>query len=228
MKIDCISDLHGFQPELSGGDLLIIAGDLTAGDKTIQYENFFSWLRQQDYKKKIFISGNHDNQSMSQFDWYDAVYLHNTGTEFEGLKIWGSPDSLWFKGINKHCTAFTGDEAYLESKYNEIPHNVDILITHTPPFGVLDLIRDRSCKCGYYCKMPVGSKSLLARLESDIKPKLHVFGHIHENGGKTMTYKRPGCGDENNTICVNASIMNQDYEPLNKPIRIEYQNYTKP
>ena len=50
--------------------------------------------------------------------------------------------------------------------------------------------------------------------------RLHVFGHIHECGGQQMIYKREGYGDENNTICVNASLVNERYQPVNKPVRI--------
>jgi len=59
--IDCISDCHGHYPELEGGDLLIVAGDFTARDEPVEYLKFNQWLREQNYKKKILIAGNHDN-----------------------------------------------------------------------------------------------------------------------------------------------------------------------
>jgi 3',5'-cyclic AMP phosphodiesterase CpdA len=62
MKIDCISDLHGFQPKLEGGDLLIVAGDLTARDTVEEYITFNSWLSDQNYDRKIIIAGNHDGK----------------------------------------------------------------------------------------------------------------------------------------------------------------------
>ncbi len=218
MIIDCISDLHGLKPILQGGDLLIIAGDLTSCDKHHQYESFFEWLAKQDYKKKVFISGNHDNQSMSQFDWLGADYLLDSGTEFNGLKIWGSPWSLWFHGVNPKCKAFMATEQILSDRYALIPDDVDILITHTPPYSILDDVEDykfhQTGVVNYY-----GSTSLYDRL-CNIRPSLHVFGHIHEQGGRQLTFKRPGHGDENNTICVNASIMGPTYKPDNEPVRI--------
>ena len=94
MIIDCISDLHGYQPKLDGGDLLIVAGDLTARDLESQYRQFIYWLDQQDYKKKIIIAGNHDgelqqNPGLFKFTVFD--YLCDSQSVFQDLKIWGSP-----------------------------------------------------------------------------------------------------------------------------------------
>jgi len=230
MLIDCISDLHGEYPLLPGGDLLIVAGDLTGNDKIRQYTDFFLWLENQDYERKILIGGNHDNCLTDGYtlglylnETESIDYLCDSGTEYEGLKIWGSPWSLLFEGINPHCTAFTGNEELLKEKYAMIPDDVDILITHSPPFGIFDSVKDICCQCGYDCVNPVGSKSLLEELLNRIKPKLHVFGHIHEHGGKQLIFKREGYGDENETICVNASIIDEDYIKRDEPcyIRVE-------
>ena len=77
MFIDCISDLHGYHPELKGGDILLIAGDLTASDKAYQHDAFMEWLIEQDYRYKIYIAGNHDNYLKCQ-GWhvhYIFMYL---------------------------------------------------------------------------------------------------------------------------------------------------------
>lgn len=232
MIIDCISDLHGERPQLKGGDVLIIAGDCTSNDKVPTWTDFLCWLNVQDYKYKIIVAGNHDNfctqwanSNDSIYDIIedknDFIYLCDVGVEIEGLKIWGSPWTLWFHGINPHCKAFIGDEKFLKFKYDFIPSDTDILITHSPPYGILDEIKpsifDQS-KADLHC----GSKSLRNQvLDSSKLPKLkaHIFGHIHEGYGQ-MIIKRPGFGDENNITCVNASIMNANYEPVNNPIRI--------
>ena len=110
MDITCISDLHGFFPVLEGGDLLLIAGDLTARDEPHEIEEFKEWLRKQSYSKKVLIGGNHDNFFFNlenpavYFD--EAIYLCDSGTEFEGLKIWGSPWTKNFFGLNPRCKAF--------------------------------------------------------------------------------------------------------------------------
>lgn len=234
MIIDCIGCLHGARPNLEGGDLLIVTGDLTAHDNEIEYLRFFEWLTQQEYKKIIFIGGNHDNWLKNNRNTYDKgkiEYLYDSGAAFcyyepleknesksikrKDFKIWGSPWTASFKGINPKCTAFT--EPYgndtddrLNDHWKKIPRDIDILITHGPPYGILD-----TTNRGEH----VGSGTLLARV-LDIKPKLHVFSHIHECGGQEFILKREGYGDENNTRFVNCSIMSDNYSPDNEPIRV--------
>ncbi len=229
MIIDCISDLHGFYPELEGGDLLIVAGNLTATDKIFQYVDFFSWLKKQNYRKKILIAGNHDNflqngfpksqkeaddlkevkeflESIEEENNPDFEYLCDSGIEFERLKIWGSPWTKTFPGMNPKCKAFTKDtEEELAIKFSLIPEDIDILITHSPPYGFLDKTKRQEL---------VGSKSLLLKI-LEVKASLHVFGHIHEKGGKDMWLPL-----NNGIIFVNASHVNERYEPVNKPFRI--------
>lgn len=209
MIIDCISDLHGYFPQLEGGDLLIVAGDLTARDTQEEHLRYLKWLNVQQYEKVIFIAGNHDNYYVDDECYCEGhiKYVCNSVTEFRGLKIWGSPHSLWFDGVNPACTAFMGSEEELAAKYALIPDDIDILISHTPMWGMLDQNRD-----GYLC----GSRSLRDAVDR-VMPKLLVCGHIHEQGGNELMYKHPGP----NTWCVNASYVNEHYEPVNKPIRIE-------
>jgi Icc-related predicted phosphoesterase len=212
MIIDVISDLHGFKPELKGGDLLIVAGDLTACDKQSQYLDFREWLGAQNYKKKIFICGNHDmciengNFYFSN-GWFGAEYLCDSGTEFEGRKIWGSPRTPLFDGVNIRCTAFMSTEEVLNEKFSLIPDDIDILITHGPMLGVLDINKQQQ-----HC----GSKSLKKHINR-VKPALHIFGHIHEQGGNETVYKCEGV----NTWCVNCSYVDGDYKPVNTAIRLE-------
>lgn len=207
MIIDCISDLHGFYPRLEGGDLLIVGGDWTKSDGMDELEDFEKyWLKVQNYKKIILIAGNHDNIAY-QCGWVSRgkiEYLCDSGTEFEGLKIWGSPWTLAFNGMNPHCKAFTVDkEEQLEEKWKNIPQDTDILVTHCPPWGVMDTAKVFSC----------GSMHLFLLLKYSIRPRLHVFGHIHEGYGQEDRFT--------NCISVNASHVNEKYQPVNKPIRIE-------
>lgn len=215
MKIDCISDLHGFYPELQGGDLLIIAGDLTKRDEKKEYVEFFHWLDAQDYEEIVLIAGNHDNIIQKESEVFKELssvgvkYLQDSGTEFEGLKIWGSPWTLTFPGMNPHCKAFTVDyDKELMDKWDLISEDTDVLITHMPPYGIQDWIGTGKAK--RYC----GSLSLRDRISNNSfkNLKLIIFGHIHEHGG-TVIHRQ--------IITVNASIMNEFYEPVNKPVRIE-------
>jgi Icc-related predicted phosphoesterase len=210
MIVDCISDLHGYYPELEGGDLLIVAGDLTAGDEFTHYWDFICWLYEQNYKSKIVVAGNHDNFfCKNDLDFKSFIYLCDSGTEFEGFKIWGSPWTKTFEGMNPHYKAFTVDtEDELAEKWALIPNDIDILITHSPPHGIWDRTADGQ---------NAGSTSLHAVGSMRVRPIVSVFGHIHEAYGYTpikhlfngITYH-----------FVNASHVNECYQPVNKPIRV--------
>lgn len=212
MIIDCVSDLHGHLPELEGGDLLIVAGDLTASDQHTQYLDFFEWLVNQKYTKKVIIGGNHDTflsdmhtlaveEELGIQEDCDYEYLCDSGTEFEGLKIWGSPWTCWFYGVNPRCTAFMRSEGELEGKWAKIPDDTDILVTHSPPFAILD--QDRM-------GVNLGDMFLKERIDQ-MSIKLHVFGHIHAGHGRAKV---------NDTVFVNAAITNDKYKPVNEPMRV--------
>ncbi len=191
---------------------MIVAGDLTARDTHIEYQKFFDWFKNQSYKKKIFIAGNHDNKLTDFYccaqELIDFEYLCDSGTEFEGLKIWGSPWTTRFPGINPLCCAFTvNTDQELSEKWDLIPKDTDILITHSPSFGNYDYVNNRNSSI----VQSVGSLSLWIK-SLEILPKLHVFGHIHEAYGNCTHY--------NGIRLVNCSHVNERYQPVNKPIRI--------
>ncbi len=211
MIIDCISDLHGNFPELEGGDLLILGGDYTSNDRSDQYIEFGLWLDKQRYKKKVLIAGNHDVMVENTPKILDCPiwdYLCDSGTEFEGLKIWGSPWTKTFRGMNPRCKAFTMEtDEELGEKWELIPPETDVLITHSPMHGCLDQLQD-----GTMC----GSSTLQDRI-AKLKPKLHVCGHIHE--GYEEYHSQEGLSFYP-TIFVNASYVNEYYEPVNRIVRI--------
>src|SRR5579872_766937 len=210
MIIDCVADLHGHYPQLEGGDLLIIAGDLTARDTIYEHADFLGWMNTQPYKKKIFIAGNHDNNVDKDFHWDESIsYLCDSGIEFEGLKIWGSPWTKTFPGMNPDCKAFTCEtEDELLDKFENIPKGTDILITHSPPYGILD-------KADHY--ISVGSQGLFNFLKYVERPRLHIFGHVHESYGREDYFPTY---ENKMMISVNASHVNERYQPVNKPIRV--------
>ncbi len=216
MIIDCVSDLHGFQPPLTGGDLLIVAGDLTGRDMPHEYASFFEWLSRQTYKKKILIAGNHDGafekrvpremaRDLSGMGADEFEYLCDSGCEFEGFKIWGSPWTPTF--YDWHFMKNRGDD--IKAMWDLIPDDTEILITHGPPMGIQDEVRFSSrANNGKFA----GCEELRNTIDHRLKKlKLHVFGHIHESPGKVVV---------NGIIHVNATIMDADYNPVNKPIRI--------
>lgn len=228
MIIDCISDMHGSFPEVQGGDLLILAGDHLINHSVQATINFRNWLEKVAplYRKVVLIGGNHDKWLEESDDffktWWDGeefnvVYLRDSETEIlttapgldmKFLKIYGSPWTKWFEGINPLCAHFTKKtEEELKEKWDLIPEDVDILITHSPPYGILDVTRPTS-------KRGLGSQGSVWLMPFKFpKLKLHVFGHIHESYGVSEPE-----GDA--PIFVNAAHMNRDYEPLNPPIRI--------
>jgi|SRR6188508_148088 len=238
MIIDCISDLHGFYPKLEGGDLLIVAGDLTATDNEDEYYKFNSWICELDYNKKIVIAGNHDN--LLQQNWFEYLegppafeYLCDSGTEFsyhvEGfpeedeaflpsgkrtLKIWGSPWTKTFPGMNPKCKAFTVDtEEELAEKWELIPEDTDILITHSPSWGLHDAnIKHERC----------GSKSLTHWIANHVDAlKLFVCGHIHEAYGiYDVRSIQDSLNSPRSTVHINCSHVNERYEPFNKLLRV--------
>lgn len=226
MIIDCVSDLHGEFPKLQGGDLLVIAGDLTSTHTEPEFLDCFDWISEQNYRKKILIAGNHDGR-MEEEDYRGPIgcmkeaftYLCDSGTEFEGMKIWGSPWTKMWAGINPKCAGFTvSSEEELAEKWAMIPSDTDILITHSPPYGFGDQVERRETDPTWKIhkwRVGLGSKSLsdlYMKKPNDKWPKLWVFGHIHSGYGRIDL---PG------RILVNAAHMSEDYFPVNPPIRVE-------
>ena len=99
------------------------------------------------------------------------------------------------------------DSEQIRSIWNQIPLDTDILITHGPPYGILDSTTRNE---------HVGCKVLYERLQL-VKPKLHVFGHIHEAYGKQQ-----GDGQQLSTIFVNAATCDLRYHPVQLPIVIDF------
>ena len=196
-------------PKLPSGDLLIIAGDITARDTDEQWQDFFFWLSNQDYEKKILIAGNHDNYCKNHLmESTDFEYLCDSATEYRGLKIYGSPHTKWFHGVNPSCKAFMSTSDTLSEKFNLIPQDIDILITHTPPLYILDLVEHKD-NCG--------SSELTYAMPDSVS--LHIFGHIHGFGGKWLI------GDTR--LYVNACVVNERYEHTIDYVQIEYDEKKK-
>ena len=205
MQFCCLSDLHGNLPTLPECDVVLIAGDIcTHGPRKFQLHWMDTQLRQwlESLHKPVFAcAGNHDwpmYENLSQIKGMRLpwTYLQDESVVYEGFKIYGSPHSKIF-----YDWAFNLTEAKLMGKWNLIPDDTNILITHSPPKYYGDKNPD-----GEFC----GSESLAWRIGQLSELRLAVFGHIHHAMGE---YKS---GD---TILVNASLTNERYEPVN-PIRV--------
>jgi len=206
MKITCISDLHGLKPDLKGGDLLIVAGDLTARDTPDQHEEFLGWLELQPYKHKVIVAGNHDGYISSHYKDYKGIcssmnfrYLQDSSCVVHGYKIYGMPWTKPFKDW-----PFMAPEKLMREKVAKIPYDVDILVTHGPQLGILDI-------SGGEC---LGCPVLRDRIPELDNLKLHVFGHIHSGYGQGKHVYSQNSG----LISVNCSLMTNDYQPGNEPV----------
>jgi Icc-related predicted phosphoesterase len=209
MKIVCISDTHNCNERINvpDGDILIHSGDATTVGNVKQIVEFNDWFANLPHKHKIFIAGNHDwlfetDNRFARTLLDDSItYLQDSSVEIEGLKIYGSPWQPrffdWAFNLNRG--------AELAEKWKLIPEATDILITHGPPHGILDEVERQ------YWTENTGCEELRKRVEI-VKPKLHVFGHIHCGYGEK---------EEFGVKFVNASTCDEDYQPTQMPIVVE-------
>jgi Icc-related predicted phosphoesterase len=206
MKIVLISDTHNQHDKLviPAGDMVIHAGDVTSNGSYLEVASFLRWFSELPIKYKIFIAGNHDylferHPAFSKSEYLSGIiYLENELVEIEGLKIFGSPYIPQYKDW-----AFmkkSGDE--IREVWNLIPNNLDILVTHGPPYMILDQI-----EYGFH----TGCRDLLTRIKV-VRPKVHVFGHVHEGYGAK---------EEFGIRFFNASVLSHNYRLVNGPISIE-------
>jgi Icc-related predicted phosphoesterase len=164
---------------------------------------WFSGLNQ--YKYKICIAGNHDwlfetNGIIAREKVPEnVIYLEDQEVIIEGIKFYGTPVSLPF-----HNWAFNRPEEKLKQHWEAIPDDVDVLITHQPPVGIMDW--------SVYDNKPTGSPSLYYEVLERIKPKIHCFGHIHSGHGVKVI---------EDTTFINASNLDEDYMCVYDPILVE-------
>jgi len=228
MRITLISDTHTKHEELlwdasdlPGGDLLIHAGDImNSGYNSNDITNFCSWFDTlEQYDHKVFIAGNHDRkfedkpeQALEIVNSYKNItYLQDdwvkVGIDEEMAKIYGSP---WQPEFYNWAFNLPKGGPGLMSKWEAIPTNTDILITHGPPQDHLDM-------SGPPYNEPHLGCALLREKVDEQPPKIHVFGHIHGGYG----YKF-----HNGTHFFNASILNERYEYVNKPVTFDWNPKT--
>lgn len=203
MKIIAISDTHNKHKSIiiPDGDVIVHAGDISSMGHKHEIINFFKWFSKLPHNHKILIAGNHDfyfqypESIIKEILPQNIIYLYDEEIVIDGVKFWGSPYTPVFGNW-----AFMKSEKELEEHWKKIPEDVDVLITHGPPQGILDY--------------EMGDKELMSKLTTiSCHPKIHIFGHIHE-----------GYGIETKGVTkfVNASILDEKYEIINKPIVIEF------
>lgn len=204
MKVVCTSDTHGLHRDLNvpDGDVLVIAGDISMFGELKVLQDVNDWAKSLPHKYKILTAGNHDitfetkpetaKKLMSEF-----IYLENSGIEIDGKTFWGSPIT---STIQSWAFVYI-KESERYPIWNKMPSDLDMLITHTPPSGILDkTISDENA----------GDRLLNSYIVKN-KPKHHIFGHIHESYG----FKRGKF-----TNFYNVSAVNEVYLLQNPPVII--------
>lgn len=177
MRLVAMADTHGEHArlEVPDGDVLIHAGDLTQRGTRPQLDEVATWLRSLPHRHKLVVAGNHDfwlqrNRAEAHALFHGLTYLEDEEVVIEGRRFYGSPWQPWF-----HDWAFNARRGKeIDVHWQKIPAGVDVLITHGPPMGFGDLVFDGE---------RVGCADLLRHL-ARVKPKLHFFGHIHEDRGQ--------------------------------------------
>jgi len=209
--------------DIPEGDVLLHAGDvMNSGYDASDIFYFLDWFGALPHKHKIFIAGNHDrlfeNDPKAVKDIIDKkngvlksskkkkiTYLEDSEIVIDGVKFYGSPYQPefcnWAFNVNR------GPD--IKRVWDKIPLDTDVLITHGPPYGILDWTE--------YDRLNVGCEMLMPKI-LEVKPKIHLFGHIHEAYGVKVV---------DDTTFVNASICTLRYRPINKPIVFDYHPENK-
>jgi predicted phosphodiesterase len=211
VRIVCLSDTHNRHDALRvpEGDVLVHAGDATMHGTAEELEAFDAWLGALPHRHKLVIAGNHDfifqqRPSAARDLLRSALYLEDSEATIEGLRFWGSPWQPWF-----FDWAFNLKRgAPLREKWALIPEGIDVLVTHGPPHGILDLVGREASVRG---QEHVGCEELLGAVLR-LRPRVHVFGHIHEGYGREA---RDGIE------FVNACNCDRAYRALNAPLVVD-------
>jgi Icc-related predicted phosphoesterase len=236
MKICFISDLHtlhykwelkmldtGGWTELEHADIIVFCGDMSSRGYEREVRDFLEWFdKVLPSVPKIFIAGNHDffwevaSKEMIEellAEYPNLTYLNDSGCEIMGIKFWGSPVSPWFHDWAFNRFRSQGEDGIykgIKAHWDIIPDDTDVLIVHGPPRGILD--RVNRPKPGE--NPHVGCDDLLDAIER-VEPSIVAFGHIHEGYGKEVIQ---------HVTYVNASSLNDRYEPMNPPITVNIKN----
>lgn len=206
LRLVCLSDTHNRHAELvvPDGDVLLHAGDFTGRGTADEVAAFGAFLARLPHREKVVVAGNHDFLFQEEPERARALlgavtYLEDAGARVAGLQIWGSPWQPWF-----HDWAFNLPRGVaLAEKWALVPDKVDVLVTHGPPRGILDRT--------FYGES-VGCEELALALRR-IRPRLHLFGHIHEAYGT----QREGA-----LLSVNACQCDLRYRPVQPPVVIDW------
>lgn len=209
MKIWHLSDTHGLHKhiEVPGCDLVIFSGDgsnsRNVDENQREWASFTEWFGNLPIKHKVLTFGNHETWAEKNLGLardncatYGIICLVNESCVIEGLKIWGSPYTPRF-----FDWAFNCDRDKIGKIWAQIPNDTDIVVTHGPPRGILDLTYD-----GKWNLEQAGCGALARRIE-EIKPRLCLAGHLH----KSKEFKNNAVLTRGKVIYSNASCADNNY-----------------
>lgn len=218
MKIIAISDTHGAHNHLtkelneiyqkSPDSIIVHSGDACYEGSKYEAVEFLEWYGNLPFKTKLFIAGNHDfpfEYSLFRLDYIEMdelakklniQILYNNFYNINGFKILASSHIPNLKNW-----AFCSDENVRERFYSNIEQDADIVISHSPPLGIGDVVQYQSVGCEY-----------LRKYIDTNKPKIVINGHIHEGFGVK---------EVNGTRIFNCAILNEHYMSFNKITIIE-------
>ena len=219
MKLWFISDSHNKHQLLRvppGVDAVLHCGDESESGNAWLNEpearDFFQWFCALPIPAKFFVPGNHSTaieQGLITPDEYPEVtFLIHEETEWRGLKIFGSPYTPMFFNWS-----YMKPRRELEPIWQSIPGGIDVLITHGPPKGILDVTKDMDTREPVH----VGSNSLTLHVTERIKPKLHCFGHIHDE----PRIRNFGYVQQDETHFINCSCCNLSGKLVNHGFIVE-------
>jgi Icc-related predicted phosphoesterase len=203
-----ISDTYGQHESilLPQGNIIIHAGNFTKTGTELEAKDFLQWFSQLPYEHKIFIAGTHDHfferdpERARQAVPSNVIYLEDSGVVIGGFKIWGSPYNLY-----NHGSAFSCTEAEIGAHWDRIPFNVDMVISHSPAYGLLDINGSGEHE---------GCKVLLRRLVR-VEPRYVVCGHAVDGHGHEYY---------DGIHFINAAMGNQEFQLSHKPVFQWYPN----
>jgi len=212
LQVVLLSDTHELhrEAEVPSGDILIHAGDFSFFSKSpLAIADFNAWLGELQHPFKIVVPGNHEffleADPSRRYLMNNATVLINESIEIEGLRIWGSPATPLYGGAFGLSSA--ADRRRL---YAEIPEDTDVLITHGPPFGILDIVPDSGLHSGCH--------ELLEAVVR-VRPRLHVFGHVHGAHGIFQT---------DQTTFVNAALLSPNGDLVKAPLAMLLSRDVRP
>lgn len=212
-----ISDTHQehWKLKVPDVDLIIHCGDFTNSPNRIQNQvecyNFLDWWNGLAVEYKILIGGNHDlslfYKDVERTQFRNTYVLDDSGIEIDGIKFFGSS---WSPTFGSDRWVFNKARGKMAEVWKNIPDDTEVLITHGPPQGILDLTSD--IEGNGRQKICVGCKSLYNRIQELPRITYSLFGHIHNESG---CINSGIFVDSKNIKYINASVTDIKYNLIN-------------